>query len=377
MNPDPDLHITAAVLAVLAAALFSRLVVLAISGRVRRVVILGAGPMATALVTELESGHYPHFALAGVIDDDKPANPIEAARWLGPCHALRDIVKHIRPSLIVLAMGDRRKHLPLVSLLETRVRGLTEVEDAPVFYERLTGKIAIETLNPTSLILGKGFRNHLRARATARLISATAATIGLVLVAPLLAVLAVLITLNSRGPVFFVQDRAGKHGRPFRLLKLRTMHACAEKRSEWVQDNEDRITSVGRWLRRYRLDELPQLLNVLRGDMNLIGPRPHPTRNQAVFIERIAYYDLRSSIRPGITGWAQVRYGYANNLNEETEKMRYDLYYIRNRSLWLDLWIVFATIGMVFLGRGATTVVRRPALARRHPVPPAVWSPLT
>jgi len=134
-------------------------------------------------------------------------------------------------------------------------------------------------------------------------------------------------------------------------------------------DNIDRITRLGRWLRRFRLDELPQLVNVLRGEMNLIGPRPHPTSNHAIFMEHIAYYGLRSTVRPGVTGWAQVRYGYANNLEEETEKMRYDLYYIKNRSLWLDARIAIETIGIVLFGKGASEV-RRPSPSREA-LPPA------
>jgi lipopolysaccharide/colanic/teichoic acid biosynthesis glycosyltransferase len=144
------------------------------------------------------------------------------------------------------------------------------------------------------------------------------------LLAPVLVALALAIKLDSRGSVFFIQERAGRDGKPFGLIKFRTMHPCTEARSEWVMDNIDRITRLGRWLRRFRLDELPQLVNVLRGEMNLIGPRPPPTSNHAVFMEHIAYYGLRSTVRPGVTGWAQVRYGYANNLDEETEKMRYD-----------------------------------------------------
>src|SRR5205085_4078911 len=159
--------------------------------------------------------------------------------------------------------------------------------------------------------------------------------------------------LDSRGPVFFVQSRAGLNGRTFALLKFRTMHPVQERRSEWVQDNEDRITRIGKWLRRFRLDELPQLLNVLRGEMNLIGPRPHPTSNQEIFMDKIAYYGLRSTVRPGVTGWAQVRYGYANNLEEETEKMRYDLYYIKNRSVWLDARILVHTVLIMLLGQGS------------------------
>jgi lipopolysaccharide/colanic/teichoic acid biosynthesis glycosyltransferase len=194
------------------------------------------------------------------------------------------------------------------------------------------------------------------------------ASIGLILMAPLLAALAIAIRLGSPGPVLFVQSRAGQSGRPFGLLKFRTMHPCAEMRSEWVRDNLDRITPIGRWLRRFRLDELPQLINVMRGEMNLIGPRPHPTANHAVFADQIAYYGLRDSVRPGVTGWAQVRYGYANNLEEETEKMRYDLYYIKNRSFRLDTRIMFETVGIMIFGEAASEV-RRPSPSRSELLP--------
>ena len=327
---------------------------------VRRVLILGSGPMASTLIDTIESSPQACCVVLGIVDDAPPRGA-EAARWVGPSHRLTEIVERLRPSCIILAVSDRREHLPLMSLLETRVRG-TAVEDGLEFYEQLTGKMAIEALTPGALILGKGFRNHQLAQRTARAMSVVVAGIGLVAVAPLLALVALAIKLDSRGPVFFVQQRSGKDARPFPLLKLRTMHECADRRSEWEHDNLDRITRVGRWLRRFRVDELPQLINVLRGDMNLIGPRPHPTRNHAIFLDRIAYYGLRSSVPPGITGWAQVRYGYANNLEEETEKMRYDLYYIKHRSLWLDCRIAVATAGMVLLGRGGATDVRQSPL---------------
>jgi exopolysaccharide biosynthesis polyprenyl glycosylphosphotransferase len=338
---------------------------------VRRVLILGSGPMAAALIEEIESSHRHLYSVAGVVDQLPAAGSELAARWVGPPDRLREIVERLRPACIVLAVRDRRDHLPLMSLLQTRVRG-TVVEDGLEFYERLTGKMAIEALTPGALILGKGFRNHHAARAAARFVSLLVAGVGLVLVAPLLALVAAAIKLDSEGPVFFVQQRTGIDDRPFPLLKLRTMHDGGEVRSDWVRDNEDRITRVGRWLRRFRIDELPQLINVLRGEMNLIGPRPHPTRNQAEFLERIAYYGLRSSVPPGITGWAQVRYGYANNLEEETEKMRYDLYYIKHRSIWLDARIALATAGMVLLGRGATGVRQR--APRRVATPAPVWN---
>jgi lipopolysaccharide/colanic/teichoic acid biosynthesis glycosyltransferase len=255
------------------------------------------------------------------------------------------------------------------SLLESRVRGVL-VADAVDFYEQLTGKIAIEALRPSVLIMAKGFRNHGAAETLARIVSMIAAVVGLVLAAPLLIALALAVKLDSLGPIFFMQQRAGRDGRPFGLIKFRSMHPCTESRSEWVIDNIDRITRLGRWLRRFRLDELPQLVNVLRGEMNLVGPRPHPTTNHAVFMDQIAYYGLRSSVRPGVTGWAQVRYGYANNLDEETEKMRYDLYYIKNRSLWLDVRILFETLGIMIFGTGASTV-RRPSPSRSELIPSA------
>ena len=238
----------------------------------------------------------------------------------------------------------------------TRARGVV-VEDALQFYERLSGRMAIEALTPGSLISAPGFRNHGTPENVARVVSVTVAVIGLLLLAPLLAAIALAIKYEDASePVLFLQERTGREGHPFKLLKFRTMRPGGQHRSEWVQDNSDRITRVGKWLRRFRLDELPQLVNILQGEMNLVGPRPHPSCNQEIFMERIAYYGLRSTVRPGVTGWAQVRYGYANNIDEETEKMRYDLYYIKNRSLRLDFGILIQTIGIMALGRGMDAV---------------------
>ena len=173
--------------------------------------------------------------------------------------------------------------------------------------------------------------------------------VALALSAPLMGIIMAAIRLDSRGPVLFVQDRVGLRGRHFRLLKFRTM-LDGGATSEWVRDNEARITRVGRWLRKFRFDELPQFLNILRGDMNLVGPRPHPVSNYTLFTERIPYYMLRSSVRPGVTGWAQIRHGYANNLDEEIEKMRYDLYYIKHLSFWFDVRILVDTVKVVLFG---------------------------
>ena len=338
----------------------------------RRVLILGSGPLASTLIEEIESAQNPRYTVAGTVDDQIPeAGSPDHTRWLGPCDALAEVVNRVHPAFIIVALADRRDRLPLQILLDARVRGIV-VEDALDFSERLMGKLAIEAIRPSMLILAKGFRNHGAADLTARIVSVLGAIAGLVICAPFLVAIGIAIALDSRGPMFFIQQRAGRNGRPFGLLKFRTMRPCDEPRSEWVSDNVDRITRVGHYLRRFRLDELPQLVNVVRGDMNLVGPRPHPVTNQAVFMEKIAYYGLRSTVRPGVTGWAQIRYGYANNLAEETEKMRYDLYYIKNRSLWLDVRIMLETVATVLFGHGATEVRRR-----RAPLRPDVAWPAT
>ena len=329
----------------------------------KRVLILGTGSTASMLIEDIESQREPRYVVVGVVDLIVPGGPI-ANRWLGSFAELPAIVQRVRPTHIVLASDDRRAYLPIEALLQSRVRGIL-VEDTIDFDERLTGTMAIEALSPDRLVLSKGFRNSGATHGTARALSVIAATIGLVAVAPLLAIIALAVKLDSRGPVFFFQNRAGRDGRPFRLVKIRTMQVGGELRTEWIKDNEDRVTRLGKWLRRFRVDELPQLLNVLRGEMNLIGPRPHPTSNTQMFEQRIAFYRLRSAVLPGITGWAQVRYGYANTLEEETEKMRYDLFYIKNRSLWLDMRIVFETAGIMIWGGGASRVRR--AMGDRRP----------
>ena len=361
--PAAELRLVSAILLAIGLVALGRLVIrLVRTKHMPRVLILGSGPMAQSLVDEIESAAEPRFDVVGLVDDEEPeAGTPVAQRWIGTAAHLGEIVERERPDSIVVAVENRRERLPLQSLLESRVRGIV-VEDALDFYEKLTGKMAIEALRPSVLILSKGFRNHGADEISARVVSVVAAVIGLVLTAPLLAVIALLVKLDSRGPVLFIQERAGKNGRPFGLLKFRTMHPCDMPGSEWVRDNTHRITRLGKWLRRFRLDELPQLVNVLRGEMDLVGPRPHPVRNQQVFMEQIAYYGLRSTVRPGVTGWAQIRYGYANNLEEETEKMRYDLYYIKNRSLWLDIRILFETIGIMVFGQGATEVRRKPPI---------------
>ncbi|HMD37019.1 MAG TPA: sugar transferase, partial [Vicinamibacterales bacterium] len=284
-----------------------------------------------------------------------------AALAAGPLDRLAAVIEELAPDRIVIALADRRGRLPMPELLAARVRGVV-VEDGVECYERLTGKIAIEALTPGALIASRDFRKTHVDLAFGHALSLIVSITAIVLLLPLFAVIAVLIKLDSSGPVLFVHDRIGVRGRRVPLFKFRTMRPADAPTSEWERDNGHRITRVGRVLRRYRLDELPQLINVLRGELNLVGPRPHPMTNFALFSKEIPYYSLRSCVRPGLTGWAQVRQGYANGLEEETEKMRHDLYYIKHMSAWLDVRILLQTIWTVVAGREQAPAAPLPAV---------------
>jgi len=328
-----------------------------------RVLILGGSPLGRQVIDAIERLPRRRYTIVGVVDD---------------VENLGRVIEATRPDRIVVALDERRERLPLYRLVESLARGIV-VEDVAEIYERLTGKLALEALSPSSVIFSRDFRTSRLQHALARALSFLVAMIGSIVLAPLLGVIVLLIKLDSRGPVFFIQERVGLSGRAFKLIKFRTMQPVSCPKSEWERDNYDRITRLGRWLRRFRLDELPQLVNVLRADMNLVGPRPHPVTNLGMMIlaarnlneltgDAIPYYSLRCAVRPGITGWAQVRHGYANNLDEETEKMRYDLYYVKHMSLWFDLRILVDTAKIVVRGpRPVTASTRREAAPEPRP----------
>jgi len=325
-----------------------------------RVLFLGTTPLAATLVREIQSQPHLGYDIVGVVDNAIPAGFPLADALRGPLDHLGKILDELRPHRTIVALAERRARLPVRELLEARVRGCI-VEDGVNVYERLTGKLAIETLTPSSLIFSGDFKKAAFDLAAGRLISLLVSVVGMIVLSPVLCLVAMLIKLDSRGPVFFVQERVGMAAKRFNLIKFRTMDLVDAPQSEWVCDNTERITRVGKWLRKFRLDELPQFFNVIQGDMNLIGPRPHPVSNFELFIENIPYYSLRAVVRPGITGWAQVRYGYANNLDEETEKMRYDLYYIKHLSIRFDLRILFDTVKTVLFGSHSVEANRRAA----------------
>lgn len=254
---------------------------------------------------------------------------------------------------VIVAMEDRRGSMPLRDLLALRLRGVV-IEDSRSVIERLSGKLALAGLNPSSLIFTEGFNVRQSLTFGQRLISISVAALGLMIALPLVPFIIIAMHFASPGPILFTQIRVGRKGRPFSIYKFRTMRVDAEANGAvWATKNDSRITPLGRFMRKTRLDEIPQLWNVLRGDMAFVGPRPERPEFVQWLAQEIPYYDLRHMVRPGITGWAQVRYQYGASLDETKQKLEYDLYYIKYRSIGLDLLIIFETVKTILLRRGA------------------------
>jgi sugar transferase (PEP-CTERM system associated) len=255
---------------------------------------------------------------------------------------------------VIVCLNDRRGTMPVRQLLDLRLSGI-KVEDATAILEKITGKIDVGSLHPSWLIFSDGFRLNPSFLLVRRLGSIALSLTCLLLFLPLIPLIALAIRLTSPGPVLYRQKRVGRSGEIFICYKFRTMRMDAEATTGpmWAEDDDPRITPIGRRLRSLRLDEIPQLWNVLRGDMGFVGPRPERPEFVEWLSREIPYYHLRHTIRPGITGWAQVRYQYGGSLEDSNEKLKYDLYYIKNVSLALDLFIVLQTVKIVLLGRGS------------------------
>jgi len=268
---------------------------------------------------------------------------------------LLSVVRENKVHRVIVAMEDRRKTLPVEELLDLRLHHGVKIEDATSWLERINGKIETESLYPSWLIFAEGFRFSRFNRLIRRFLNLTVALIGSVLSLPLLPWVALLVKLSSPGPVLYRQKRVGRGGTEFNCYKFRTMRrdAEADTGATWALDNDPRITRVGRILRMSRLDEIPQLWCVLKGDMHFVGPRPERPEFVEMLSREVPYYGVRHMVRPGITGWAQVQYKYGNTIEDAREKLQYDLFYIKNASVGLDFWIVFQTLKIVLLGRGA------------------------
>lgn len=254
---------------------------------------------------------------------------------------------------MIVAMLDRRGTLPVEQLLDLRVKGV-RVEEATSWLEKISGRIEVEQLNPSWLIFAEGFRFSNFFRLVRRLVNFSVALVALLLALPLIPFIVLAVKLSSPGPALYRQQRVGRGGKIFYCYKFRTMRkdAEADTGATWALDNDPRITPVGRFLRVSRLDEIPQLWCVFKGDMHFVGPRPERPEFVDWLSREIPYYGVRHMVRPGITGWAQVQYKYGNTLEDAREKLQYDLFYIKNASLGLDLLIMFQTLKIVVLGHG-------------------------
>lgn len=322
----------------------------------RRILVYGTGRSAGGIARLRRRSDHRGFVLTGFVRPDGESLEVPEERVLQPNGDLLALCVSLAVDEVVVAMDDRRRAFPIRELLECRLAGI-DVTELLTFFERETGRVRVDVLNPSWLIFGEGFRRGSLRLFTSGTIDVLASLAILTISLPVMLATAIAIKLEDgwRAPVFYAQERVGLGGRVFRLLKFRSMRVDAEVAGEarWAQKNDPRITRVGAVIRKLRIDELPQIINVLRGDMCFVGPRPERPQFVEELAERIPYYMQRHCVKPGITGWAQLCYQYGSSEQDALEKLQYDLYYIKNNSLLFDLSILAQTAEVVFMGKGA------------------------
>ncbi len=321
-----------------------------------RLLMVGDGKMAELIERELRDRHDPGYEIVGYIVQDYDGKRSSYCNHpiFGGFDKIVSTVKEQGIHRVIVCLPERRGNLPVIELLNCRLQGV-KVEEGELLYERVTGKISVEKLRPSYLIFSEGFNRSKFNYIFKRALDIVLAAAGIVLALPVLILTALVIKLESRGPVIFSQPRVGKEGRVFRIYKFRSMRQDAEKESGpvWAGEDDPRITRVGRLLRKLRIDEIPQLWNVLKNDMSFVGPRPERPYFVDELKQDIPFYTERLVVKPGITGWAQINYRYGASKEDAIEKLQYDLYYIKNISIYLDILILFRTIRVVLLGFGA------------------------
>jgi sugar transferase (PEP-CTERM system associated) len=319
------------------------------------VLILGTRELALTVARELTRRDDLPFRIVGFLDSAPAAEPYLLCGYpvLGSIDDLCAISSERKISRIVVALEDRRGALPVGQLVTLRVQGI-HVEDAPTTVASLTGRIWLETVRPSWFVFSDGFHRSLLTLVLKRAFDLAFGLVGLLLSLPIMALLAIAIKLDSKGPVLYCQLRVGYKGKNFNLWKFRSMRADAEQTSgaQWASRDDPRVTRVGKFIRKFRMDEMPQFINIVAGDMSFIGPRPE----RPVFVEslkrQISYYDERHSVRPGLTGWAQVQYQYGASVEDASRKLEYDLFYLKNMSIFFDSIILLKTIRIVLSGQG-------------------------
>jgi sugar transferase (PEP-CTERM system associated) len=324
----------------------------------QRLLLVGTSAAAVSLAKELHE-HRVELGvdIVGFVDPDpaKVGQPLMNPGIIGTVDDIPMIVKTMRVDRVVVSLADARGKLPMDRLLQMKLDSGVLFDHLPTVYEEFTGKIAIENLRPSWLIFSEGFRKSRVQLATKRALDVVCALAGLILAAPLLAITAALVKVTSPGQALYHQKRVGLHGREFTVHKFRSMRQDAEAvtGAVWATAGDVRVTAVGKFIRRTRLDEIPQLWNVLIGDMSMVGPRPERPEFVGKLTEEIPFYGLRHSVRPGVTGWAQVRYTYGASVEDAMEKLQFDLFYIKHMSLPFDLFVLLSTVKTVILRRGA------------------------
>lgn len=323
-----------------------------LKGFAKRILILGTGPLAGRMgdLIPVTDGNY---VLSGYVSCSNEPAHVPAETILETRGKLYETVRREKADKIVVSLSERRGVFPLREIMNCKLSGI-EVVDAPSFYEQMTGKLLLENITPSWFIFSEGFRITTLSRIFKRMVDVLCSAAGILLALPFLPLVVLAIKLDSTGPVFFRQVRVGERERNFVLYKFRTMREDAEKGTGavWAQEKDPRVTRVGDFFRKSRIDELPQLFNVIRGDMSLVGPRPERPEFVENLKKVIPYYSERHFVKPGVTGWAQVRYPYGASVEDALEKLRYDLYYIKNLSLFLDTLIILETVKVVLFRRG-------------------------
>jgi sugar transferase (PEP-CTERM system associated) len=325
----------------------------AVVGAPTRILFLGAGARARDLARAVEREADGLWQVVAFVPAEgthaTPSVPLELVRE----GRLEEIAREVDAQVVVVAVEDRREWLPVEALLSLRTRGYRVMDDVG-FAESTLQRIPLSLLRPSALIFDDGFRVSRVTRVAKRATDVLGASVLLVVLSPLMACAALLVWITDGRPVIYSQERTGRRGRPYRIHKFRTMRRDAERLgAAWATDDDPRVLPVGRLMRRSRVDELPQLWNVLRGDMSLVGPRPERDVFLSELKARWPLFELRELVKPGLSGWAQLRYGYGSTMDEQARKLEYDLYYIKNTSLFLDLVCLLATAKVVLLGRGA------------------------
>jgi exopolysaccharide biosynthesis polyprenyl glycosylphosphotransferase len=325
----------------------------AVVGSPTRVLIVGTGTRARDLARAVEREAEGLWEVVGFVEPPGSRTAAAVSEELVRVGDVADVARRLRPQVVVVAVEDRRAGLPIDALLALRTRGFRVVDDVG-FAEAALQRIPLWLVRPSALIFDDGFRMTRTMRLAKRIVDVAIAGTMLLLLAPVMATAALLVWATDGRPVIYSQERTGRHGKPYRVHKFRTMRRDAERYgAAWAAEDDPRVLPVGRFMRRSRLDELPQLWNVVKGEMSLVGPRPERDVFLSELKARWPLFQLRELVKPGLSGWAQLKFGYVATMEEQAKKLEYDLYYVKNASLFLDLVCLLATAKVVLLGRGA------------------------